>query len=75
MVDYSYEHMMRKFDQDEWNAIFNTIKFSMESLCPITDQTPVGMRDALIFNEAAQILGQTSILYRFHKEYQYNEEE
>ena len=72
MVDYSYERMMNKFDPEEWNSIFNTVKASIESLSvnneKYSEEAPVGMRDALIFNETAQILGQTSLLYRFHKE-------
>lgn len=79
MVDYSYERMMNKFDPEEWNSIFNTVKASIESLATnnekYSEEVPVGMRDALIFNETAQILGQTSLLYRFHKELQFNEED
>ena len=77
MVDYSYERMMNKFDPEEWNSIFNTVKASMESLADIesSNDSPVSMRDALIFNESAQILGQTSLLYRFHKELQFHEED
>lgn len=77
MTDYSYERMMNKFDPEEWNAIFNTVKASMESLADIESphDGPVGMRNALIFNEASQILGQTSLLYRFHKECQMYKED
>ena len=78
MSKFSYESIMDEFDPDEWNKIFNTIKESMESLATDNDKaegSPIGMRDALIFNEAAQILGQTSLLYRFHKELQHYSEE
>ena len=77
MSKFSYENIMDEFDPDEWNTIFNTIKASMESLATnnAVEGSPIGMRDALIFNEASQILGQTSLLYRFHKELQHYSEE
>ena len=77
MSKFSYENIMDEFDPDEWNTIFNTIKASMESMARdnVVEGSPIGMRDALIFNEASQILGQTSLLYRFHKELQHYSEE
>ena len=79
MGKFSYENIMDEFNPDEWNKIFNTIKASMESLATSNEkhssEIPIGMRDALIFNEASQILGQTSLLYRFHKELQHYSEE